>query len=172
MAPLPNTTTGILESFFRPISFPNAVPTRGDLISFNYVFWKHDPNPLIIIVNNDKMSDKVAGINLHLLTSVGPKSDVAELIRRSKRMDFSYRALADRKTFRDAYRTYKKSGIRLVRKFDTQFLLKVISVVRSFDPAEIQIIRRQVQEQIKQQINPKANQLTTLNQPEVGEIGG
>jgi hypothetical protein len=35
-----------------------------------------------------------------------------------------------------------------------------MTMVRTFDPAEVQIIRRQVQEQMRQQINPKATNLS------------
>jgi hypothetical protein len=72
--------------------------------------------------------------------------------------------LADRQTFKDAYRSYKRAGMRVIRTFDSRFLLRVINMIRSYDPADIEIMRRQVQEQIMNQINPKAEDLTNLSQ--------
>lgn len=170
MAPLSRTKTSILEQLFSPVGpasqsqrrMNNYDPKRGSLVSFGYAFWRNDPNPLVIIVNNDKGSDRLSGINLHRLTM----ADIGELINRAGRMDFSYRTLADRQTFKDAYRSYKKLGIRMVRTFDSKFLLRVINMMRTYDPADVEIMRRQVQEQIMQQMNPKASDLTTLQQPD------
>lgn len=174
MAPFSRTSAGILEQLFSPAEssatkrrLNNYNPRRGSLISFGYAFWRNDPNPLVIVVNNDAGSDKMSGINLHRLTM----ADIGEIIRRAGRSDFSYGRLSDRQTFRDAYRSYKKAGIRMVRTFDPSFLLKVISMMRSYDPAEVEIIRRQVQEQISQRINPKASEMTTLDQGQT-EING
>ena len=167
MAPLPKTRLSILEQLFSPVAsaggqkrLNNYSPKRGTLISFSYAFWRNDPNPLVIVVNNEKTSDKISGINLHRLTM----TDIGELVRRSGRMDFSYRSLADRQTFKDAYRSYKRAGMRVIRTFDSRFLLRVINMIRSYDPADIEIMRRQVQEQIMNQINPKAEDLTNLSQ--------
>lgn len=128
------------------------------MISFGYAFWRNDPNPLVIVVNNDKASGKISGINLHRLTM----SDIGEIIRRAGNMNFSYQTLTDRQTFKDAYRSYKRSGMNSIRTFDSRFLLRVMNMVRNYDPADVEIMRRQVQEQMAQQINPKASDLTTL----------
>jgi hypothetical protein len=161
----------IIEQLFKPVG-RNVVanPDRslaynfrvqtGSLISFNYTFWKNDPYPLVLVIENDSRKDKIAGINLHKLLPY----DIKELMSKFNQMGYAYGNISDQKKFREAYRTYKKVGIRQQRVFDAQFLLKVISMVKTTDPAEVQIIRRQVQEQLKQQINPKASQFTNLNQ--------
>jgi hypothetical protein len=161
----------ILQQFFSPVgadalSSPDQRMSqkfgirRGSLVSFNYAFWRNDPYPLVIVVDNELSGDKMSGINLHRLTF----SSIRELIQRTYQMGFSYGSVSDNVSFRGAYRSYKRTGIRQVKVFDSKFLLRVISMVKSYDPAEVQIIRRQVQEQIRQQINPKANDIANLNQ--------
>jgi hypothetical protein len=144
----------------------NFIAVRGSLVSFNYTFWRHDPYPLIIVVENNPASDKISGINLHRLTF----PSIRDLIARTGKMGFSYKSVSDDENFKAAYRSYKRAGIRQMKVLDSKFLLSVMSAVRSYDPAEVQIIRRQVQEQIRQQINPKASQMTNLNQPQQGQI--
>lgn len=161
----------IIEQLFKPVGrnvvanpdkslFSNLRIQTGSLISFNYAFWKNDPYPLVIVIENDSRKDKIAGINLHRLLP----NDIKELMNKFNQAGYAYGTVSDQRKFRQAYRTYKKTGIRQQRLFDVQFLLRVISMVKTTDPAEVQIIRRQVQEQLKQQINPKASQFTNLNQ--------
>ena len=161
----------IVEQLFKPVGrnvvanpdkslIPSLRIQTGSLISFNYTFWKNDPYPLVMVIENDSRKDKIAGINLHRLLP----NDIKELMAKFNQMGYAYGSISDQKKFREAYRTYKKTGIRQQRIFDAQFLLRVISMVKTTDPAEVQIIRRQVQEQLKQQINPKASQFTNLNQ--------
>lgn len=161
----------IIESLFRPINndvvsnpnpriSPNPFPfKKGNLITFSYTFWKNDPYPLLIISPPPKQPEvvfgvgKLWGLNLHRLTF----NDMKNLLNKSKSPNFSY--LNNIKNFtnlKGAYRSYKWSGVRQVKVLNYEFLLNVISTIRSFDPAEVQIIRKNVQEQIKQQINPKS----------------
>ena len=179
--------SNILQQFFKPVGEDVITnPTRkmaknyafgpGSLISFSYTpikprpEWqpKNDLYPLVIVVDNNSASDKISAINLHRLTF----PSIRELIQRTYRMGFSYAAIKDDRNFRDAYRTYKKNRTRQIKVMDSKFLLGIMSLVRSYDPAEVQIIRRQAQEQIRQLVNPNAAQLTNLNQPQQGEIGG
>ena len=73
---------------------------------------------------------------------------------------FSYKSISADGYLSGSYRSYKWNGIRQVKILDYKFLLNVMTMVRTFDPAEVQIIRRQVQEQMRQQINPKATNLS------------
>jgi len=171
LMPLSFGRPNIIEQLFKPVRrnivanpdrslMPSLRIQTGSLISFNYTFWKNDPYPLVIVIENDSRKDKVAGINLHRLLP----NDIKELMMKFNQGGYAYGAISDQKKFREAYRTYKKIGIRQQRIFDVNFLLRIISMVKTTDPAEVQIIRRQVQEQLKQQINPKASQFTNLNQ--------
>lgn len=139
-------------------------------MSFNYTFWKNDPYPLLIIIENSPGKDKLSGINLHYLTF----RDIKDLIGQAGKMGFSYRSVSGSRPFRDSYRSYKRMGVRQMKVLDPSYLLGVMGMVRSYDPAEVQIIRRQVQEQLKRQINPKADQAANLDQAgeEDAAIGG
>lgn len=139
---------------------------KGSLVSFNYTFWRNDAYPLVIVSENNMAGGKLCGINLHYLTF----PYIRQLLGMSvNNPAFSYKSISEDEYVKKAYRSYKWSGIQRIRMLDHKFLLKVMNMVRSYDPAEVQIIRRQVQEQMRQQINPKADQLTTLNQPEIGQ---
>jgi len=158
--------TNSLDQFFSPTSIEpqskkikKTSVVRGSLINFTYAFWKNDPNPLVIVIENNASSDKVAGINLHRLTFPSIKN----LIKKSNELGFSYNSISIDPNFRKAYRTYKRNGINQVKILDADILIKVMTSVRTYDPAEAEIIRKRVQEQINQQINPKADQITTLD---------
>jgi len=180
MAPL-LPRSNVIQQFFRPVGQDVvANPSRrmgkslfartGSLVSFNYTFWKNDPYPLLIVIENSPGKDKISGINLHYLTF----RDIKEAISRAGRMGFSYRSITDSRPFKDSYRSYKRVGVRQMKVLDPSYLLGIMGMVRSYDPAEVQIIRRQVQDQIRQQINPKANQAANLDQAgeEQAGIGG
>lgn len=169
MTPLPPRST-VLQRFFAPAANPTVgqpprpgkvlVAKTGSLVSFGYSFWKNDPYPLIIIIDNGPMSDKISGVNLHYLTF----RDIKDIISRAGGMGFSYRSISQSKTFRGSYRSYKKAGVRQMKVLDPSYLLGVMGMVRSYDPAEVEIIRRQVQEQLRQPTNPKASRATNLDQ--------
>jgi hypothetical protein len=114
----------------------------------------------MIVIENNPGKNKISGINLHYLTF----RDIRDLIGRAGKMGFSYRSVSESRPFRDAYRSYKRTGVRQMKILDPSYLLGVMGMVRSFDPADAQIVRKQVQEQLKQQINPKANQTANLDQ--------
>lgn len=174
MARLPPNRKNLLQQFFMPvrqdvISNPNKrlannfTIGKGSLISFNYTFWRNDAYPLIIVCENNKTDNKLCGINIHYLTFPYIKKLLGLSVNNPT---FSYKSLGNDDYLRSAYRSYKRIGIRQVKILDYKFLINIMNMVRSYDPAEVQIIRRQVQEQIRRQTNPKAEQLTNLNQPE------
>lgn len=177
MSPLPQNRAEILRQFFRPVGqnistnpdrrmATNFGAVKGSLVSFNYTFWRNDNYPLVIVSENDRANGKLCGINLHYLTF----PYIRQLLGMSvNNPAFSYKSISKDDYVKKAYRSYKWLGVRQLKMLDHKFLLQVMSMVRTYDPAEVQIIRRQVQEQIRQQINPKANQVTTLNQPGEGQ---
>jgi len=156
-----------VQNLFQPVN--QAIPANpnprtavnqhigpGALMTFAYSFWKHDPYPLIIVtkVNQGRM---VKGVNLHYLQFPYIKN---LLNAQCDNPGFSFQSIKGQDYLVDAFRSYKWGGIRQVKMLDCKFLLTVMGMVRSFDPAEIEIIRRQVQEQIRQQVNPKAYEVT------------
>jgi hypothetical protein len=160
MAPLPRSR--ILQQFFSPVG-RNVSPAggnvvmKGSLISFNYAFWKNDAYPLVVVSESNRDAGKLWGVNVHYLTF----PYIRKLLELSTgNPAFSYKSISADGYLSGAYRSYKWNGIRQVKVLDYKFLLNVMTMVRTFDPAEVQIIRRQVQEQMRQQINPKATNLS------------
>lgn len=160
----------ILEQFFRPVGrdvianpnptvFGNSGVRKGSLVSFNYVFWRNDSYPLVIVSDNALANGKLWGVNLHYLTFPYIKK---LLSLSSNNPAFSYSSISGDGYMKKAFRSYKWKGVRQLKVLDQRSLLSIMSMVRSYDPAEVQIIRRQVQEQISRQINPKASQMTNL----------
>jgi hypothetical protein len=167
MPPLPNSR--ILQQFFSPVG--NLAPSggnivaKGSLVGFNYAFWRNDAYPLVVVSESNR-EGKLWGVNLHYLTF----PYIRRLLEISANNPaFSYKSISEDGYIKRAYRSYRLNGVRQTRILDYKFLLNVMTMVRTFDPAEVQIIRRQVQEQIKQQINPKA---TNLSQGDQAPTGG
>lgn len=160
----------ILQQFFRPVGrdvvanpnpsvFGNSGVRKGSLVSFNYAFWRHDAYPLVIVSDNSIATGKLWGLNLHYLTFPYIKKVLA---LSANNPAFSYASISGDDYMKKSFRSYKLRGVRQMRVLNPKFLLDIMGMVRSYDPAEVQIIRRQVQEQISRQINPKASQMTNL----------
>jgi hypothetical protein len=171
----------LLEELFTPVNYKlikSGSPFKaGNLITFNYTFWKKDPYPLVIISPPRSNSEMIVrgkgmlwGVNLHYLTF----HDIKILIQNAKNPVFSYaNYIKNNKNIKDAYRSYKWSGVRQEKSLNTDFLLKVSNFVRNIDPAETEIIRKNVREQISKQINPKPYEVNvkTLNTQEAPQLG-
>lgn len=124
---------------------------RGNLIWFRYVNYRHDPFPLVIIT--DIWQNYIRGINLHYLTFYYVKK---LLNLHCDNMMFSYFLIKHDRFMKNAFRTYKRLGIKQVRKLDCSFLLNVLGSVMSFDPAEVEQMRVYVKEQLRRQFQPRA----------------
>jgi hypothetical protein len=171
----------LVEQIFRPVG-PDVLRTpnpnskidggfpfkKGNLITFNYTFWKHDPYPLVVISpppKNPTITFGIGhlwGVNIHLLTFF----DIKQLLRSSKNPNFSYvNYVKGNNAIKRAYRSYKWSGIRQVKTLNYEFFLNIVGTIRNQDPADVEIVRKNVQEQIQQQINPKPYEInvSTLN---------
>lgn len=128
---------------------------KGSLISCEYSLWKHDPRPLILVT--DVYANRIRGVNLHYLTFNYMKS----LLKYYCGKDFmSYSFIKHDAYIINAFRTYKKSGLRKIQALDCDVILSQIGIRRSFNPQEIGEIRRQIKELLQQQMNPTAEQLS------------
>jgi len=133
-----------------------ATITKGSLITFNYSFWAHDPYPMVIV--SDVISgNKIRGINLHYLTF----NYVSNLLKTaSGNPAFSYSFIKNDTYIASAFRSYKWQGIRNIRKLDSNFILSIMGMVRSFDINEIEAIRKSVQQQMNVLLNPPADTIS------------
>lgn len=160
----------ILNQFFKPVGqdvagnpnprmFGNFGVRKGSLISFNYVYWRNDAYPLVVVSQNALANGKLWGVNLHYLTF----PYIRKILGMSEGdPNFSYSSISGDAYMKKAFRSYKWRGIRQVKVLEPKFLMDIMSMARSYDPAEVQIIRRQVQEQIGRKMNPKASEMTNL----------
>jgi hypothetical protein len=135
---------------------------RGSLISFKYPFscspyvnTIHDPYPLIIIT--DVWSKFIRGVNLHYLTFPYIKMI---LQNNGENTGFSYYQVKPDKYIANAFRMYYRIGMSQVKRMDSEFLVNLLQVVRSWDPSEMEAIKQQIRTQIKQKLQVKADQLT------------
>jgi len=129
---------------------------KGSLVWFRYLNFEHDPYPLIIVT--DIWPNYIRGVNLHYLTF--------NYVRRLLNMHcdnqmFSYFNIRNDQFFVNSFRTYKRQGIRQIKKLDCAFLLNVLGSVMSFDPAQIEQMRVYVKEQLQRQPNQSADQMTS-----------
>lgn len=131
---------------------------RGSLVSFNYTYHRpgHDPAPMILVT--DIWPNYIRGVNLHYLTFPVIKKLMFPSPGRSvcDSPIFSYQYIKGNRYITSAFRQYKRMGIERLRKLDCAFIVNAISMSRSFDPNEIEAIRRSVREQIRRMVNEQA----------------
>ena len=69
---------------------------------------------------------------------------------------FTYQYIKGNAYIKSAFRQYRRNGIQRLRKLDCAFIVNALSVSRSFDPNEIEAIRRSIREQISRMVNEPA----------------
>lgn len=138
--------------------------TRGSLVSFSYPrSWAmvpneiHDPYPLLIIT--DVWPGFIRGVNLHYLTFPYIKNI---LQTNCNNTNYSYYSVKGDKYIANAFRMYYRQGMSKIKKMDCEFLLKMLSLVRSWSESEIDRVKDEIRKQIKQELQIKANQLKAL----------
>lgn len=143
-----------LDFLFKSIPEQAGYLNKGDLISFNYIFHKagHDPYPNVIIT--DINAFYIRGLNIHYLTFPYIKN---LLQSNCSNKNFSYRVIKDNSYLVAAFRQYKKTGMRIVKKLDCDFLLNLMGSIRAVTPNEVEAIRKNINEQL----NKMSSQLST-----------
>ena len=131
---------------------------RGSMITFNYIFHKpgHDPYPVVLVT--DIWPNYIRGINLNYLTFPTIKNLVFPAANQTvcDNPNFTYQYIKSNDYIVSAFRQYKRNGIQRLKKLDCAFIVKALSLSRSFDPNEIEAIRKSVREQIRQLVNQRA----------------
>lgn len=167
----------VLQQLFQPAQQSpqggavNQVISQGSLIMFRYSFWMHDPVPLLIVTDYNP-GFKMRGVNLHYLTF--PYISTI-LTNAAQTPGFSYQNIRGDAYISSAFRSYKWNGISQVKKFDSQFVLKMMSIARTFDPSQVRAIRQSIDQQLQQEYLPKAQE-TQQNQTgqasQMGQVTG
>ena len=69
---------------------------------------------------------------------------------------FTYQYIKGNDYIVSAFRQYKRNGIESLKKLNCEFIVNALAISRSFDPNEIEAIRKSVREQIRRMANPQA----------------
>lgn len=128
----------------------------GVLMSCTYSFFKKDPAPLVLI-SKIYTDNRVAGLNLHYLTFPYVKRLLQSYCGN---VAFSYQSIKNDKYIVNAFRSYKRAGLRQVKTLDCNFLMTILGSLRTLKIEEIDAIRKEVQKQLEQAINPKASDVS------------
>ena len=138
--------------------------TSGTLISFHYPISHarkpnviHDPFPMVIVT--DISAKFLRGVNLHYLTFPYIKRILND---HCDNTNFGYHAsVKPDKYIAGAFRTYNRRGMSRLKRMDCNWLLNVLGAVRSFSESELQKLRDQIQAQIRERLQAKAEELTS-----------
>jgi hypothetical protein len=157
MPPKMASENPMLDNLFRAIRPGGQDPLlrSGNLVTFIYQFWKNDPAPLLL-VTDVTMGVRVRGLNLHYLTFPVLKN----LLRSAAGNPITYQQIKGEQFIVNCFREFKWTGIRQIKKLDVNFLLTTMAVARSFDPNQIDAIRKSVREQLMRPTNQPATRLT------------
>lgn len=138
---------------------------QGSLISFYYpVSWAvvpnviHDPYPMLIITR--VMPRYIQGINLHYLTF----PYIKKVLETYGGTGISYNTIKPDKYLAQALRLYVRQGMRRPRLLDLPWLQAVLLEAKSFSPGEVEKIRQNIQQQIQNRLQAKADELTSYEE--------
>jgi len=139
---------------------------KGTLISFSYPSSHairpniiHDPYPMVIVT--DIWPKYIRGVNLHYFVFPYVK-DI--LNRGAGNPGFSYLHIRSDKYLANAFRMYVRDGIKRARILDSDFLMTILNNVRSFSPSELERIRQEIESQIQERLQVKADELTSYEE--------
>jgi hypothetical protein len=87
-----------------------------------------------------------------------------KLVLSLKSVPASYEAIKNEKMLKSSYRTYKQSGLSIIKAIDFEFLITIANQMRSFDPAEIERIRQDIRSQLLQKVNQTVEELKSQSE--------
>jgi hypothetical protein len=133
---------------------------KGSLVYAQYLFWAHDANPLILVTDNPhpKYPDQIRGVNLHYLTFKYVKS----LLQLYCGKEFDFKYIAHDPYIVQAFRTYKRAGLRNLQLLDCEVINLQFQERRrayKYNPQELKIIRDQLRQQLERLAHPRASEL-------------
>ena len=150
----------VIPHGLQPPTNVNTIVTRGSLITFKYLWHKpgHDPSPLVLVTDVNYKGAFVRGVNMHYLTFPVIKKLLYPAPGHSvcDSPQFTYQYIKGNEYIISSFRQYKRNGIVSLKKLNCEFIINALSISRSFDPNEIEAIRKSVREQIRRMVNPQA----------------
>ena len=132
----------------KPVYTTPQLTQKGNLVTFQYLNYKHDSNPLLLVSGIDP-AGMIKGINLHYLTF----PNIKRLIETYCNRTFSYEMVKGDLIVKKSFRKYKSVMIRNMRVVDCSFLLGIMGVARSYSPTEMEAMRLDVENQIREYLN-------------------
>ena len=139
---------------------PNLTPVgKGSLVKFYYAGIPgksviHDHNPVVILYSmKGKGTDQtvIRGVNIRYLTFPYIKHLLSPNVNSNNcdNPSISYNNIKGDKYITDAFRSYKRVGIKRLRKLDCEFITSVLGGMRGFHPSEIDEMRQYVRDALK-----------------------
>jgi len=164
MPPLPpNIPPHLQQLFLKPggtrYGANLALVGKGSLIKFNYVGIPnqsqiHDFHPVVIVYS--LRGQLVKGVNIRYLTFPYIRALLGGNPQNCDNPNISYTRIKSDRYITEAFRSYKRVGMKMLRKLDCGFLLKVLGEMRSFSPSEIELMRTYVRQALKNLGQPRA----------------
>lgn len=128
---------------------------KGSLVTCKYLYWKHDPNPLILVT--DVTPEYIRGVNLHYLTFKYVRSLLQYYCGKAH---FSYKFIKHDRYIVNSFRTYKRAGISQINVLDCDVINQQLTLRRSFNPQEIKEIKRKIRESFRNETNINAKEMS------------
>jgi hypothetical protein len=131
-------------------------------MSFNYLFWRHDPRPLVLAskyvpkYGTNLRENLLAGFNIHYV----PMHMIRAFIRSHVwQVAVTTQAALRHPILKKSYRTYKIGGIAQVRKIDYRTFIQNVESLNKLSPSERENLILSVEAQIA--ANPR--DITSVN---------
>ncbi len=134
---------------------------KGVLCTFQYLGYKHDPQPLALITSiysgPGSAHGNIAAVNLHYL-SLPYVRNILKI--HCDNTNFSYPMIKHDQFIKASFRTYKPSLVRNLHILDCSYIISLMKTsMRSFRPNELEKIQQNIREQLQNKQNPRADEM-------------
>ncbi len=130
--------TNLVENLFQ---LNNISSPSGSVVSFAYRFYKHDPYPVILTAGFDPYHGLIEGLNLHYMTFPIFRALLQSYAGNS---NFNYLLIKNQPMIKQAFRSYKITGIANAKKVNWKAIVDAMSIIRQYSPQEMLAIQNAV----------------------------
>lgn len=136
----------------------------GSIVSFKYSFFKHDPNPTVMVTKVDNKNNVLVGINIHYLTY----NDIKRLlspkeINACKNKALGYPLLKGKAYIIKGFRVYKGNGVQSLKYLDCDKMLQMMGLKAIMKTKQNKEIKEDVEKQINRKTNVKVKEINENN---------
>lgn len=139
------------SNLFNKFDVNTNLINKGNVLTFEYIFWRNDPSPLIIVCDA-LVGNNIRGINLHYLSII----DIQRLLKLANVSfgAFSYSMIRNDENVKKCFRTYKWHGIKNLKRLNNKNIINAINVVNNFfDPAEEKAMQNLIKKEMEKSNN-------------------